>query len=290
MDDQLTQAHYDWTASFCGIPNLSSQPDDDASSGDPNGAQSDQPQASAPAQPAAAEISQQIASASSVSSVDPNSDDYQAGYQDGSSGAAQNGVPRDGDAMGAYDKGYQDGQNAAGAKQSCDPAADPNSPDYQAGYQDGISGNPQNGVPRAGDAMAAYDEGYEAGKQAGGKQGPADSAPTPVDWDHAEEEIKKEGVAIVFWHAAAHTISHVLHLGGGVIVFIISAVAEMECDTRLYRFKCPTCGAVGEPECTQEEAQEDADQHRKLYPDHLPEAVDPLSSPDGATNSVPAAP
>jgi hypothetical protein len=65
-------------------------------------------------------------------------------------------------------------------------------------------------------------------------------------------------------------------------------VAELECDTRLYRFKCPTCGAAGDPECTMEEAQAGADEHLKLYPDHKPQAVDPFSGPDGATNTVPA--
>ena len=42
--------------------------------------------------------------------ADPGSADYKAGYQDGTGGKEQNGIPRDGAALAAYTEGYQAGQ------------------------------------------------------------------------------------------------------------------------------------------------------------------------------------
>ena len=209
--------------------------------------------------------------------ADPNSPDYKAGYQDGAGGKEQNGTPRDGAALASYTEGYQAGQRDKPADPNpadpspADPSpADPSpanadSADYQAGYKDGAAYEPKNGTPRDGAALDAYNAGYEAGY----------AKLTPVDWDEAGTEIAKEGFAMVFWHMVAHKIVHVLALGS-VVGFVASMTAELECDTRLYRFKCPTCGASGDPECTLEEAQADAEKHQQAFPDHKPEAADPF--------------
>ena len=192
--------------------------------------------------------------------ADPGSADYKAGYQDGAGGKEQNGMPRDGAALAAYTEGYQAGQRDKST------GAEPDSADYNAGYKDGAAYEPKGGAPRDGAALEAYNAGYEAGF----------ATLKTVEFDEAAEEVAKEGFAMVFWHFAAHKIVHVLKLGSGVVGFVISMAAELECDTRLYRFKCPTCGASGDPECTLEEAQADAKKHQREFPDHKPEATDPL--------------
>jgi Domain of unknown function (DUF4157) len=60
----------------------------------------------------------------------------------------------------------------------------PGSPDYVQGYQDGLSGEPSHAIPRAGDALEDYDEGYLKGqyefKQKQAAPVPAQPAPIPA--------------------------------------------------------------------------------------------------------------
>lgn len=52
--------------------------------------------------------------------------------------------------------------NGAGTLQRA-PVHGPQSPDFAQGYQDGAAGEPSHAIPRAGDALTEYDEGYAKG-------------------------------------------------------------------------------------------------------------------------------
>jgi hypothetical protein len=51
------------------------------------------------------------------------------------------------------------------------------SPDYQQGYQDGLSGGKANALPRAGDALDQYDQGYAQGHDEFSRKSSSDPGP-----------------------------------------------------------------------------------------------------------------
>ena len=140
--------------------------------------------------------------------VDPTSDDYQRGYNDGRAANPAAPGPLSPDALDDYNEGYQKGQAEAGVAQASLPPAgpestaspaadsaapapisapasaptvDPTSDDYQRGYNDGRAANPAAPGPLSPDALDDYNEGYQNGKaQADAAQAslpPATAAP-----------------------------------------------------------------------------------------------------------------
>jgi 5-methylcytosine-specific restriction endonuclease McrA len=111
----------------------------------------------------------------------PDSDDYKQGYQDGTTGAEDGVVPRDGQAASEYEQGYAKGHTEftqkgnGGAPPGSEPNSTPDSDDYKQGYQDGTSGAADSVAPRDGQAATDYEQGYTKGHQEYVQQG----APAP---------------------------------------------------------------------------------------------------------------
>jgi hypothetical protein len=210
--------------------------------------------------------------------ADQSSDDYKQGYSDGSNGADSNIVPRADQAAVNYEAGYAAGRKVWESRpvdpNSSDPRVDPNSEPYRLGYQDGSTGNPSNPGPRAGGALASYNEGYAVGQN---------------EWNEALEEAQKatEAGAKVAEHVVIHGVVHLAaefaQISSGIWTFLVSMTLSMECDTRMWRYRCPVCKFEGPPQCTVEEAQADETAHLQDNPTHAPDPHlhedDPSGSP-----------
>jgi hypothetical protein len=102
-----------------------------------------------------------------------------------------------------------------------------------------------------------------------------DQCPPNADDSNSEagEVVGKVGEEVLI-HGVVHVIEHLLKIGGGIFTFLVSMTVGMECDTRMYQFRCPACGEQAEPECSQDEADADAEKHYKEHPDHRPAEAD----------------
>jgi hypothetical protein len=201
----------------------------------------------------------------SDASIDEDSDEYQQGYQDGVNGNASNAGPRAGAGLANYAAGYAAGEKKRSAPS---PHGGADSDDAKQGYEDGLSGKEPNQGPRFGDALEEYEDGYAKGKyEWTQKQEEEDQEKRRKEIDESNEEVGKV-LEHVLIHGVVHKVTHILKLGGGLFVLIVSMVAGMKCDTKLYRFKCGTCGEQ-QDECTEEDAQADADKHMAENPDHV---------------------
>jgi hypothetical protein len=103
MSDTLTDDIHDWASNFCGF--------------DTRGGSSGSSDAPPPSSPRAAPTGTSDGGgpaanigAPSGNNPDPNSTDYQQGFQDGVNGAASQAIPRDGDALASYNAGYEKGR------------------------------------------------------------------------------------------------------------------------------------------------------------------------------------
>jgi Domain of unknown function (DUF4157) len=128
----------------------------------------------------------------SIIQRDADSNDYRQGYQDGLNGDDSHALPRGGDALTDYDEGYAKGHYEFSQKSSSGsapgPTVTPDSDDYRQGYQDGLNGDDSHAVPRGGEALSDYDQGYAIGHYefsqklvSGGTPGPTVTpVPTPA--------------------------------------------------------------------------------------------------------------
>jgi hypothetical protein len=196
-----------------------------------------------------------------------NSDYYKQGYEDGVNGGDPQPPPSpagpdamEGYQMG-YDKGHADYLRSTTLESESDRAGY-----YNQGYKDGLSGGAAHPPPESAGSEAV--EGYKAGF-ADGQDAYIKGVTPAVDMDKVIEHVVVSGVI--------HIAEHLLHIGGGIYSMLVDMTVDMECDTKMFMFKCATCGQSGEARCTEEEAQADANEHQTTYPGHVPEVSGPGS-------------
>jgi hypothetical protein len=133
------------------------------------------------------------------------------------------------------------------------------------------------------DALAASEDYDQASKSVAEVKAKVDAYLAAIGLKVADDESHAVShiANIVAHHAAAHGVEKgitkiapggIKHIGGGIFWVIVSATAELGCDTKMWLFRCQTCAEAGELKCTEGEARADADRHNKNYPGHSSKA------------------